>query len=213
FIEDRLALTERWSVLGGLRYDHTDVARKDLVSNRSAFDRTYADIGWRLGSVYDVTPDLAVYAQYSTAADPVGGMLLLSPANSQFDMSRGRQVEVGLKQAFWAGKGEWTLAAYHIKKTDLLSRDPVNPALRAQVGEQSSRGLETSLAVSMAHGWRLEANATVLRARFDDFQEASGGAAVSRQGNVPPNVAQRLANVWVSWNFQPGWTAMAGLRY
>src|SRR5690606_7599442 len=51
FIEDRLALTERWSVLGGLRYDHTDVARKDLVFNRSAFDRTYADIGWRLGSV------------------------------------------------------------------------------------------------------------------------------------------------------------------
>src|SRR5690606_7706130 len=30
---------------------------------------------------------------------------------------------------------------------------------------------------------------------------------------VPPNVAQRLANVWVSWNFRPGWTAMAGWRY
>lgn len=213
FIENRLALTPRWSVLGGLRYDHTELERKDLVSNSAAFERTYADIGWRVGTVYDVTPDLAAYAQYSTAADPVGGMLLLSPANSQFDMSRGRQVEVGLKQAFWAGKGEWTLAAYQIKKTDLLSRDPTDPALRVQVGEQSSRGIEASLAVSLARGWRLDANASMLRARFDDFQEAAGGAVVSRQGKVPPNVAQRLANVWVSWNFQPRWTAMAGLRY
>jgi iron complex outermembrane receptor protein len=61
----------------------------------------------------------------------------------------------------------------------------------------------------------VEANATLLRARFDDFSEAVGSppAAVSRKGNVPPNVPQRLANVWVSWNFQPGWTAMGGLRY
>src|SRR5690606_20756993 len=114
FIEDRLALTSAWSVLAGLRYDHTKLTRADLVSNSSAFDRTYADFGWRVGTVYDLTPDVALYAQYSVAADPVGGMLLLSPANSQFDMSRGRQLEVGLKQNFWQGKGEWTLAAYQI---------------------------------------------------------------------------------------------------
>ncbi|NYT87011.1 TonB-dependent receptor [Pollutimonas harenae] len=213
FIEDRLALTSAWSVLAGLRYDHTKLNRKDLVTDSDAFERTYADFGWRVGTVYDLTPNLALYAQYSVAADPVGGMLLLSPANSQFDMSKGKQLEVGLKQTFWEGSGEWTLAAYHIKKNDLLSRDPANPALRIQVGAQSSRGLEASVAVTPARGWRVEANASILRARFDDFQEASGGAVVSRQGNVPPNVAQRLANVWVSWNFQPGWTAMAGLRY
>lgn len=213
FIEDRLALTPEWSVLAGLRYDHTKLNRQDLVSDSRAFERTYADFGWRMGTVYDLTPELALYAQYSVAADPVGGMLLLSPANSQFEMSKGKQLEVGLKQSFWEGSGEWTLAAYHIKKSDLLSRDPADPALRIQVGEQSSRGVEASLAVTPARGWRVEANASILRARFDDFQEASGGAVVSRQGNVPPNVAQRLVNVWVSWNFQPGWTAMAGLRY
>ncbi|AEC20623.1 TonB-dependent receptor [Pusillimonas sp. T7-7] len=213
FIEDRLALTPEWSVLAGLRYDHTKLNRQDLVSDSRAFERTYADFGWRMGTVYDLTPGLALYAQYSVAADPVGGMLLLSPANSLFEMSKGKQLEVGLKQSFWEGSGEWTLAAYHIKKNNLLSRDPADPALRIQVGEQSSRGVEASLAVTPARGWRVEANASILRARFDDFQEASGGAVVSRQGNVPPNVAQRLANVWVSWNFQPGWTAMAGLRY
>src|SRR5690606_1986514 len=105
FIEDRLALTPAWSVLAGLRYDHTRLKRRDLVAGSQAFKRSYADFGWRVGTVYDLTPELALYAQYSVAADPVGGMLLLSPANSEFDMSKGRQLEVGLKQAFWAGRG------------------------------------------------------------------------------------------------------------
>src|SRR5690606_24594346 len=124
------------------------------------------------------------------------------------------QIEIGLKQAFWEGRGEWTLAAYDIRKTDLLTRDPLDPSLRVQVGEQSSRGVEASLAVAFAPGWKLEANATVLRARYEDFTESAGSpaVAVSRDGNVPPNVPERLANLWLSWNFQPGWTAMAGLR-
>ncbi|WP_251273872.1 TonB-dependent receptor domain-containing protein, partial [Enterobacter hormaechei] len=36
---------------------------------------------------------------------------------------------------------------------------------------------------------------------------------VSRDGNVPPNVAERLANVWLSWQFAPDWSAAGGVRY
>ncbi len=215
FMEDRLKLTSKWSILGGLRYDHSKVSRDDLVSGTRALDRSFSDVGFRFGTVYELRPELALYAQYSEAADPVSGVLMLSPANSEFEMAKGRQIEVGLKQGFWREKGEWTLAAYHIKKTNLMTRDAADPGLRVQVGEQSSRGIEASLAVEFAHRWKLQANATALRARYDDFSESAGSppAAVSRGGKVPPNVAQRLANVWVSWNFTPGWTAMGGLQY
>lgn len=213
FMENRLELTPQWAVLGGVRYDHADVRRDDLIENTRAFDRSYSNVGYRLGTVYDLNPGLAVYAQYSQAADPVSGLLMLSPANSEFEMAKGRQIEVGLKQDFWQGKGQWTLAAYHIKKTNLLSRDPADPSLRVQVGEQSSRGLEASLTMEFARNWSVQANGTILRARFDDFEEPDGSSTVSRKGKVPPNVAQRLANVWLSWNFQPGWTAMGGIQY
>nr|WP_260986424.1 TonB-dependent receptor [Bordetella genomosp. 13] len=213
FAEDRVALTSRWSVLGGLRYDHARLRRQDLVAGQQVLDRTYSDIGWRVGTVYDIQPDLSVYAQYSEAADPVGGLLMLSPSNADFELSRGKQIEVGVKQGFWDGRGELTVAAYHIKKSNLVTRDPLDPSLSVQVGQQSSRGLEASLALNVAPGWKVEANATALRARYDDFSEAQDGVAVSRQGKVPPNVAERLANLWISWNFQPGWTAMGGLRY
>lgn len=213
FAEDRLELTDKWSVIGGLRYDHADVSRTDLVSGSAAFDQKYSNVGWRLGTVYDIQVDTAIYAQYAEAADPVGGLLMISAANSKFDLSTGKQLEVGIKQSFAQKKGEWSLAAYSIKKNNLLSKDAANPSLTVQVGEQSSKGLEGTLAMAFAPGWQLDANAAILSAQYDDFNDSVSGVAVSRAGNVPPDVAERLANVWLSWNFQANWTASTGLRY
>ena len=213
FIEDKLALNAQWTLIAGLRRDHADISRKDLLTGSRAFEQTYDDTGWRLGTVFQLNPDLALYAQYAEAADPVSALLMLSTANSAFDLARGRQSEIGLKQRFWQGKGEWTLAAYEIVKTDMLTRDAANPALRVQVGQQSSRGIETSVAADFAAGWRVEANAALLRARYDDFTESVGGVATSRDGKTPPNVPERLANLWLSWHFLPQWTANAGLRH
>jgi iron complex outermembrane receptor protein len=213
FAEDRLELNDKWSVVAGLRYDHADVARQDLVTGNSAFDKSYSNAGYRLGTVYQIDPELAVYAQYAQAVDPVSGMLMLSPANSAFDASTGKQIEIGVKRSIWNKQGEWTLAAYSIRKDNLLTRDTTNPALRIQVGERSSKGIEGTIAMAFAPGWQLDANAALLRARYDDFSEKVGNAAVSRSGNVPPDVAQRLANVWLSWNYLPDWTASGGLRH
>jgi iron complex outermembrane receptor protein len=213
FAEDRLMLTPAWSVLGGVRYDHIDLKRRDLVADQTAFRTTFTNVGWRVGTVYDVLPTLSVYGQYAQAADPIGSLLLLSPANKDFDLSEGRQVEVGVKQTFWDGKGQWTLAAYHIRKNNLVTRDPNDPALRIQVGEQSSRGVEATLGVELSPAWRLDLNAVALRARYDNFSESVDGASVSRKGNVPTDVPERVANAWLSWKFAPQWTASAGLRY
>ena len=213
FAEDRLMLTSRWSLLGGLRYDHIDLKRRDLVAGQTAYRTTFNNVGWRVGTVYDVLPTLSVYGQYAEAADPVASLLLLSPANKNFDLSKGKQIEVGVKQTFWNNKGQWTLAAYHIQKDNLVTRDPNDPALRIQVGEQSSRGVEATLSVELTPAWRVDLNAVALRARYDDFNESVNGVSVSRNGNVPSDVPERVANAWVSWKFAPQWTASAGVRY
>lgn len=213
FLEDRLEVTPRWSVLAGLRYDHARLSREDLVTGQQSFARTFANVGWRAGTVFNLTDDLALYAQISEAADPVSGLLMLSTTNSNFDVSTGRQIEVGVKQNFMDSKGEWTLAAYRIVKKNLVSRDAADPSRSVQIGQQSSRGIEATVGVSLPRGWRIDANASVLDARYDDFTESAGGAAVSRNGNVPADVPERLANLWASWRFAPQWTAAAGLRY
>lgn len=213
FSEDKLDMTEKLSVLAGLRFDHADVSRTDLTGGTGGFDQGFSNLGWRLGTVYAITPDLSVYGQYSKAAAPVSSMLFMSKANSKFKLSTGRQIEAGIKQVFWDKRGEWTLALYDIRKNDLLTRDPANPSVSVQVGQQSSRGIEASLSLAFAEQWKLNANASMLRARFDDFTESVSGAAVSRAGKVPTDVPERLANVWLSWNFLPAWTASGGLQY
>lgn len=213
FAEDRLLMNARWSLLAGLRYDHSRVERTDLVANKQAYDRTFSHVGWRLGSVYQLTPALALYGQYARAADPISSQLFLSPANSKFDSASGRQLELGLKQSVAGGNGEWTLAVFDIAKHNLLTRDAANPAQSIQVGQRSARGIELTASALLAPGWTLEGNATVLRARFDDFSESVGGVLVSRSGKTPPNVASRTAHLWLHHAFASAWSGSAGLRY
>ncbi len=213
FAENRLEMTPQWSLIAGLRHDHADVSRRDLVAGKQAFGKRYSNTGWRLGTVYQLQPELALYAQYSQAADPVSGMLMLSPANSAFKLSTGKQLEVGLKQSFWDKRGDWTLAVYEIKKNNLLTRDTTDPSRRVQVGERSSQGVEATLSLAVTRTIQLDANAALLKARYDDFTESVGGLAVARDGKVPTDVPQQVANLWLGWKFMPDWTASGSLRY
>ncbi|WP_031338339.1 TonB-dependent siderophore receptor [Xanthomonas maliensis] len=213
FLEDRLALSARWSVLAGVRHDRATLERTDLISGQEAFSRVYSTTGWRVGTVFAVQPSQSFYAQYSAAADPIGGLLMLSPANANFDLARGRQLEIGWKQAF--ARGEWTLAAYRIRKTGLLSRDPADPDRSVQIGAQTSRGVEAALTYALSDAWSLDLTASALHAAFANFLDSSGaaGVVVSRDGNVPPNVAERLATAWLSWQLHPDWRLAGGVRY
>lgn len=212
FAEDRLSLTDRLSLIGGLRYDAPTIERDDLVAN-TAFSKSFHATSWRAGAVYEAVPGLAFYGQYATAVDPVGNLISLSPAQKDFEMSTGRQVEVGVKQSFLEGRGEWTLAAYHIVKDKLLTTDPNRPAVTVQVGQQSSRGVEASLSLGLWEGVRVDVNGALLRARYDDFTQSVSGRAVSYAGNVPTGVPQRTGNAWLGWAFLPGWEARAGVQY
>lgn len=213
FAENRVELTPAWSVIAGARRDDADVSRVDLVTGTPAFDRRYSSTGWRIGTVYLLQPQLSVYAQYAKAADPVSGLLMLSPANSRFDISYGQQIEFGLKQSFWEHRGHWTFALYEIRKNNLLTRDTENPDLRLQAGERSSSGVEASVLLPLGRSVQLDANIALLRARYDDFNESVSGVAVSREGKVPTDVPQRTANLWVDWKALPGWTLSGGARY
>lgn len=212
FIEDRYELTPRLALVGALRYDRIAMHRDDLRSD-TAFSKHFARAGGRAGLVFAATPDLSFYAQASEGADGVGSLLSLSASQSAYRLAHGRQVEAGIKQVLPAGHGYWTLAAYRIVKHDLLSTDPLDPTVQQQVGQQSSRGLEWSGLLHLGPALTLEANAAWLRARYDDFRQASGGGTVSRAGNVPVNIPQRTANIWLSWHVAPDWRIGAGWRH
>ncbi len=127
FAEDRLSLTDQWTLIGGIRQDQPTIDRTDLITPANGFVKSFSATSWRVGTVYNPVKDLALYGQYSTAVDPVGNLITLATTQKDFQLSTGKQAEIGIKQSFWQGRGEWTLAGYQIVKNNLLSRDPNNP--------------------------------------------------------------------------------------
>ena len=207
FAENRTQLSERLSLVTGVRRDQVHIQRDDLLSD-SSVDRSLSGGNWRAGLVFALTPDLSLYGQYATSTEGVNNLLTLSPSQQQFDLSEAKQSEIGLKQMFWNGQGEWTLAAYHIVKKKLLSREtPASPT--EQIGQQSSDGLEATLELALGHGWRVSANAAFVRAEYDDFVEGGG----DRSGNRPSNVPRRTANLWLNKALGSGVDVGMGARY
>jgi len=213
FGEGRIALDQTVSLVGGIRYDRPEITKNDYINPANNFTSTPDAVTWRLGAVYNPIRDMALYASYSTAADPVGALVSTSAGQSTFDLSTGDQWEAGVKQVFWGGRGQWTLAAYKITKRKLLTSDPLIPTLQVQIGQQSSKGIEASLFVEPLPGFSINLNGALVDAQYDDFAESVGGVLFQRAGNRPTNVAEKTANVFVSWEFAPDWVVDGGVSY
>jgi len=209
--ESAIDATDRLKLLAGLRIEQIDLARFDRIA-RTRKDLGFEPVTWRLGVVQALGTSASVYAQYVVGNDAAGSLISL-PALGAERLQTGRQVEVGFKQGFWDGRADWTLAAYRISKSNLVSRDPLLPNVVQQIGEQSSRGVEIALALAPTSNLDLELNATVLKAQFESFAELVSGAAVSRQGNLPPNTPERLAGAWATYRPLASWSVGGGARY
>jgi len=202
FAEDQFNLTESLKVVAGMRTDYINLTR-DFFTTAGAlnpgqsFDQHFTPTTWRAGLVYDILPQLTLYGQYATAADPVGGSLFGLRSNQQFDLATGRQWEVGAKGQFFNHRAEWTVAYFDIVRDNILTQ--VSQTASVNVGRQSSKGVEFDAAFRVTDAWRVQGNVTFLSAKFDEFNQLSGGNVVSRSGNRPFEVPQAVGNLWTMY--------------
>lgn len=199
FAENALNLTPEWLVAGGLRYDHIKLDRRVVTATSGAvqtYGQSYDPVSWRIGTVYNLTPKTQFFAQYSYAVSPVSGLLFLSAANTRFDLTTGYSYEAGIKTSLTGSGVELTASVFHIRQDDILTRDPANPAVVVQGGNQRSRGVELSLNLPATDELNLALSGTLLDAEYGELIEAGGA---NRTGNRPPNVPERLADLVVTY--------------
>lgn len=211
FIDDTLQISDQLSIVLGARFDDIDFDRFDLAiggNPSAAFDAKFSEFTWRAGVVYQPFETLRLYAQTSTAADPVTSPISISAGNADFDLATGRQYELGIKQQFLDGNGEYTLAYFDIEKSDILTRLPAS-AVNEQIGQQSSNGVEFTLRVNPIDSLSVDFNVSSLNAEYDEFY--SGG--VSLAGNTPRNVPENTANLWLNWSPISNVQVGGGFRY
>ncbi|AOH85046.1 TonB-dependent receptor [Sphingomonas panacis] len=211
FAEDRLKLGDHVSIVGGVRHERDRIKRWGIAPSGAesfALDKTLTNTTWRVGGVYQPVKTVSLYAQYATGVDPLGTLTTYSTGQVQFSNATGDQVEIGAKAVFLGGRGTATIAAYRIVKKGLLAqRTPTSPV--EQIGQRSAKGIEAAVSLDLPHGFGIDANGSILDARFDDF--ISGGADFA--GNTPPDAPERMANLWLRWDATHQLQARAGLRY
>ena len=213
FGEARLSFGPAWSLNLGVRHDRYRNRRDNLLSAGA----TFADlegVGWHVGAVWKPFAHWSVYAQTAAATDPVASLASVGAAQQGFELSPGRQVEVGSKARHKLGAVdlEWTLALFDITKRKLLTPSLANPSLTEQVGQQSSTGVE--LAVGLRWGaWRVDANGTVLDPRFDDFLSREGTVTQQLAGFTPAAVHRRAANLIVARRFGDAWQGRVVMQH
>lgn len=221
FAEDAFSVLPGVTVIAGGRYDHFDVERRNDDRNTGltdAYSHIFEPFSGRMGVVVDVARTAQVFGQYTTAVAPVSTVPIISRTNAGFDLTTGRSWESGVKSTLAAGRIEFTAAAFEVRQRNILTRDPNNANVTIQGGRQSSTGGEVSLSVAPVPALRLDANASFMKAQFDELLEAGG---LDRTGNVPVNVPERTAAIWATYSFSrsrfPQWplplSLSAGVRY
>jgi len=95
----------------------------------------------------------------------------------------------------------------------LAMRDPEDANRVLPIGAQSSVGMEATVGMQLTPQWSMQGNMAYVDAQFDQFNESIAGRSVSRAGNRPTNVANWLANAWLTWDFATDWQWNFGSRY
>ncbi len=125
-VEDRLKLTPRLALIGGVRAR----AHRRSSSNGINFDgtmppahpftKTWNPVSYRAAVTYRTDPQLDVLRHDLDGLRSGGGGHLLDPApTSSLELTSARIYEAGVKQLFWDNRAEWTFSAYDITRRNV----------------------------------------------------------------------------------------------
>jgi catecholate siderophore receptor len=241
YVFDRLQLTDRLEINGGLRYERND-ARSTLGTIAVPYPApptrppiaqgpvagNVDNLGsYRLGLVYKPSNDSSVYLAVGNSETPsqssVNGTCTLvatDPANPNencnVDAEQGRTVEVGGK---WELHGRLSLnaALFRNERTNFRvnSGDPAVPEQQLDGGARVD-GVALGAAGQLGEKWSVFANYTYLDSEV--LQSISdiaigGGSIDITAGDPLPNTPEHSASIWTTYQLSNDFTIGYGVTY
>lgn len=209
YAQDLISVGEDWIFLIGLRVDRykrdsttTNLFFLDQIfyeefSTPNVADRsipTDYETSPNAGIIYHPTEQLSLFASYSESFVPSAAT---SSNGEVFNVppSEGEQIELGLKGELLDGKMVFNIAWFEIIRSNVISGANLDGTPIVN-GEETSRGVELDTNVQFFKGFNLIFNYAYIDA------EITGGT--SRVGNVPENVPEHAANLWLTKEFISG---------
>lgn len=181
FLQDQIALTERLTAQVGARLERFEQHYENKLTPAGSWDQAHNAVSPRFGLIYDLTEELAVYANTSRSFKPNRGADRSSQA---FDPEKGIAHEVGIKYELPEHDLSVTAALFHITKENVLTSDPLDSNYQIAAGEARSRGFDISVAGNITPQWRVIGGYAYVDAEVTESSSASMPAG-TRLANVP----------------------------
>lgn len=199
YFNDVLNLTDRLSVMAGLRIDYFDNkgtfnVQTGKINDGSAYHQ--AALSPKFGAVYQVIKDkLSVFGNYQNGFTNQQGA---DSAGHTFKPEQANQWEGGVKAALFDGRLSGSISYYNIDVKDVVRADPSHPSFSIQNGTQRSKGLEVEVAANPFSGMNVIAGYAYNDSKFVLSDNDSQGR---RPGTAGP---ANLANLWISYRIPSG---------
>ncbi len=149
-LQDQIAFSERWSGLLGVRLERFEQTALDR-STRSSNEQAKEVATPRAGVLYQLTPELGVFANASMSFKPN----TIGAQGQVFKPEKGLGYETGLKLDLLDSRLGATVALFHIDKENVLTADPNNPGDSIAAGKARSQGLDLQVSGQLSDALRL----------------------------------------------------------
>ncbi len=209
YVQDQISIGSRWRALVGGRFDYNDQRLDDHLPANIDLGRVDQAFSPRAGLVYRAQTNTSLYASVSRSFQPSGDGLSLAVNNEELEPERTTSYETGVKTELFRHRLTLTTAVFRLDRTNVKTRDPLDPNTLVLVGRQRSQGVEISAAGSILPGWNVSGGLTFLDPTILRSNDVSSGVPV--QGNRIGNVAARSGSIWTTYTMERGFTFGGGL--
>ena len=142
YFTDQMDITDAIKLRAGVRYD----SFKQTIDNRlSVLQPPKQDVtatSPSIGATYKISDVFSVYTAFAKGFRPQTGF---DVQRKPFEPEETKSGEVGLKYQLLEGDVSGNLAVYKMKKTNVLTADPVNAGQSISIGGAESKGVEFDL--------------------------------------------------------------------
>ncbi|AVE07067.1 TonB-dependent siderophore receptor [Pseudomonas palleroniana] len=193
-LQDQIVFTDRLRGMLGARLEHVEQSTEDFTRNHAKSRQTHDALTQRAGLLYQLTPQVGLFANASTSFKPNNG---LDAGGKSFKPEEGVGYEVGIKSELFDDRLSTTLAAFHIDKENVLALDPATDTQRA-MGKARSRGFDLQ-----ASGQVSDAVRVIGAFAYIDAEVTQGDKAIPTGSRIL-GVAKRSASLLGVYEFQDG---------
>lgn len=221
YLQDTLALSPHWKLVGGLRVDAFSASYRDVDGYSKAIDEVLTSP--RLGVTYQPNATSSYYASYGTSYNTSGdtyqfalGSLGEGSNNEKLANTppeQSRNLEVGAKFDLFDDRALLGVAVFRSEKYNERNTDADSAATQYLLsGKRHATGMEFNLAGRITPQWELFWNHTwIPSAKIDQSNVTSGNA--QREGDRPGLTPKHSGSVWTTYRWNSQWRSGLGLNY